>query len=468
MSCAVTPVGVSAQGFGWTHAGRTEPALTDVDFSIEPGQRVLLAGPSGAGKSTLLAAMAGVLGGDEEGTRRGQIWLETATGHREAPGRSIPVGLVLQDPDSQVIAATVGDDVAFGCENLGIARQDIWPRVHRALEVVGLDVDLNHPTAHLSGGQKQRLALAGVIAMGAGLILLDEPTANLDPHGAREVITAVKDTADLTGATVIVVEHTATTWGEFFDRALVIDADSAVRSAGVAGSIGKQKRTGLPRARTLSTRPEPALWARQLVTAFGPPRTADIPQGISSVVTGANGTGKSTWFLTMAGLLPARGGELGVAESVRRGLGGSPHTWRSAQLAHRIGFVFQNPEHQFLATTVREELEIGPRVMGESVPAARIDELAQRLRLTHLMSANPFTLSGGEKRRLSVATALVAAPQVVLLDEPTFGQDPETFGELVAMVRSLADAGVTVASITHDRDYIAALGDHRIHFEAEG
>src|SRR5699024_688611 len=130
-----------------------------------------ISGDSGSGKSTLLSALAGVLGGDDEGTLRGELTINAEA-----------VGLVLQDPDSQVIASRVGDDVAFGCENLSLPREEIWRRVNQALEMVGLDLSLEHPTARLSGGQKQRLALAGVIAMGAELILLDEPTANLDPQ----------------------------------------------------------------------------------------------------------------------------------------------------------------------------------------------------------------------------------------------------------------------------------------------
>ena len=153
---------------------------------------------------------------------------------------------------------------------------------------------------------------------------------------------------------------------------------------------------------------------------------------------------------------------MGVAEHVRRGLKGDPATWKSRELAHRIGYVFQNPEHQFVARSVADELRVGPRVMGEEVPEKRISELVERLRLGQLLGANPFTLSGGEKRRLSVATALVSAPAVLLLDEPTFGQDPQTFAELVWMLRELSDEGVTIASVTHDPLFIAALGDHRV------
>ncbi|MTD96633.1 ABC transporter ATP-binding protein [Corynebacterium guaraldiae] len=460
-----------ARGYGWTHAGRRAPALADIDLVVSPGEKVLLCGDSGSGKSTLLAAIAGVLGGDDEGTRVGEILLEDSSGRVEPPGRTIPVGLVLQDPDSQVIAARVGDDVAFGCENLAYPRAEIWRRVSAALSMVGPSVDLSFPTERLSGGQKQRLALAGVIAMGAGMVLLDEPTANLDPEGAREVIEAVSTMVERTGATLIVVEHQHAAWKGVLDRAIELKDGRIVADGPLETVVASRSISGLPRARGIDgassssvgvVAETAALWSTDLVTRFGPPRSYMLPRGMSTVITGPNGAGKTTWLMTVAGLLPAVSGEIGVAEYVRRGLKGSPLTWKSRELADRIGFVFQNPEHQFVARTVAEELRVAPRVMHREVPEERIAELVEALRLGHVLNANPFTLSGGEKRRLSVATALVTAPEVLLLDEPTFGQDPHTFTELVWLLRRMADEGTTIASVTHDPLFISALGDHRV------
>ena len=425
------------RGATWQHAGRRTPAISDIDIRVERGERILLAGDSGSGKSTLLSALAGVLGGDDEGTLRGELTINAAA-----------VGLVLQDPDSQVIASRVGDDVAFGCENLGLPREEIWRRVHQAMEMVGLDLRLEHPTARLSGGQKQRLALAGVIAMGAEVILLDEPTANLDPQGAADVVAAVDYVVKETGATLIVIEHNYTQWEHVLDRAIVLEHGKLIYDGEVAPAVAARRITGLPTASPVPADAPAALWSHNLATRFGPARTLAIPQGASTVITGANGSGKTTW-----------------SEEIRRGLATNPHAWSSAQLAQRIGFVFQNPEHQFVARSVIEEMRVGPKVVGSLVRGSnqgveeRIDKLLQRLRLESLVEANPFTLSGGEKRRLSVATALVTAPSVVLLDEPTFGQDPQTFKELVFMIRELVDEGITVASITHDELFINALAD---------
>lgn len=442
------------RGATWQHAGRRTPAIFDIDIRVERGERILLAGDSGSGKSTLLSALAGVLGGDDEGTLRGELTINAAA-----------VGLVLQDPDSQVIASRVGDDVAFGCENLGLPREEIWRRVHQALEMVGLDLSLEHPTARLSGGQKQRLALAGVIAMGAEVILLDEPTANLDPQGAADVVAAVDHVVKETGATLIVIEHNYTQWEHVLNRAIVLEHGKLIYDGEVAPAVAARRITGLPTASPVPVDASAALWSHNLATRFGPARTLAIPQGASTVITGANGSGKTTWLMTMAGLISPVAGKLGYSEEIRRGLAKNPHAWSSVQLAQRIGFVFQNPEHQFVARSVIEEMRVGPKVVGSLVRGSnqgveeRIDKLLQRLRLESLVEANPFTLSGGEKRRLSVATALVTAPSVVLLDEPTFGQDPETFKELVFMIRELVDEGITVASITHDELFINALAD---------
>lgn len=446
---------IYTSGLTWQHAGRTQPAINNVSFSIEHGERILLAGDSGSGKSTLLAALAGVLGGDDEGTLVGELHIDAST-----------VGLVLQDPDSQVIASRIGDDVAFGCENLGLERDEIWRRVHAALEMVGLNLDINHPTARLSGGQKQRLALAGVIAMGAEVILLDEPTANLDPEGAADVIAAVAHTVQQTGATLIVIEHNYSEWESVLHRALVLEHGEITYDGDIGPAIAARRVTGLPQSQPVPADAPSALWSTDLVCRFGPPRTLAVPEGASAVITGANGSGKTTWLMTMAGLIPPVSGEIGYAASIHKGLAPNPHKWSSAQLAHRIGYVFQNPEHQFVARSVMEEMRIGPKVMDVDIPKERIGMLLERLRLSHLADANPFTLSGGEKRRLSVATALVTAPSVVLLDEPTFGQDPQTFAELVTMIRELVDSGVTVASITHDELYIAALADAHLQVSA--
>ncbi|MFT4469262.1 ABC transporter ATP-binding protein [Arthrobacter sulfonylureivorans] len=473
------PVPVLAEGWGWRHAGRKDPAVNGASFSIAPGERVLLLGASGAGKSTLLHAMAGVLGDDGEGEETGRL---TVAGLRpsEARGRA---GLVLQDPESQLVLARVGDEVAFGAENLSVPRGQIWDRVRESLADVGLDVPLEHPTAALSGGQKQRLALASVLAMRPGLLLLDEPTANLDPDGVREVRDAVARVLDRTGATLVVVEHRVAVWADVVDRVIVLAAgggvladgppnkvlaESATRARLVEAGVWVPGHTPQLRLPAAPAPGGPLLQAVGLDVArsrkAGPVLRAvdlELLSGQAVSVTGPNGAGKSTLALTLGGLLAPARGELSATPALHRGAAQSPAKWKSAQLVARIGSVFQEPEHQFLTSTVAEELEFGPRRVAklpEAEVRRRVDSIAERLRLTRLLRANPFTLSGGEKRRLSVATMLATGPDILMLDEPTFGQDANTWAELVTLLAELVADGKSVVSVTHDADFTAALG----------
>jgi len=466
---------VDARGWGWRYAGRHAWAVSDLDLHITPGERILLLGASGAGKSTFLQGLAGVQGGEEEGEETGTLLVD-GVDPGTTRGRA---GLVLQDPDSQVILARVGDDVAFGCENLGVPRDLIWPRVRHALAMVGLDVPLAHPTAALSGGQKQRLALAGVLAMQPGLLLLDEPTANLDPDGVREVRASVARVLDETGATFVVIEHRVDVWKDLVDRVVVLGPAGVIASGRPDVVLGEQRAflaaegiwvpgapvTAPARATDAAG---PVLVSTDRLTigrsAAAPVRTdVDVAVAAGEVlaITGPNGAGKSTLALTLGGLLKPVAGRVQAAPALADGAHAAPSRWTSAQLVARIGTVFQDPEHQFLTGTVRDELAVGPRVLG--VPPAeatrRIDALLERLRLDRLAAANPFTLSGGEKRRLSVATVLASRPRVLLLDEPTFGQDFRTWQEIVALLRELADDGTGVVAVSHDEAFVRALSD---------
>lgn len=232
---------VRARGWSWRHSGRARAAVSGLDLDLQPGERVLLLGPSGAGKSTLLHALAGVLGSVEDGAAAGELELD---GGAPLTRRGV-AGLVLQDPDTQAVLARVGDDVAFACENFGVAPGEIPARVRNALEDVGLDVPLGRSTSALSGGQKQRLALAGVLAMRPRLLLLDEPTANLDPVGVQEVRAAVERTTERTGSTLIVVEHRVDVWVDLVDRIVVLGRDGAVVADGDPAVVLEDARSVL-------------------------------------------------------------------------------------------------------------------------------------------------------------------------------------------------------------------------------
>ncbi|MGN6220475.1 MAG: ABC transporter ATP-binding protein [Microbacterium sp.] len=474
------PAGITADGWGWRYAGRRAPAVRDVSFTIEPGERVLLLGASGAGKSTLLAGIAGLLGGADEGDQTGVLLVDGAPPESQR-GR---VGLVLQDPDAGVVLSKVGDDVAFGCENLGVAASDIPSRVAEALQAVGLDVPLDRATKALSGGQKQRLALAGVLAMRPGVLLLDEPTANLDPEGVREVRAAVEHAIGESGATLVVIEHRTEVWADLMDRVIVVGADGGLLADGapaeVFGRVGDDlaaagvwvpgRPIDLPVLEPAAADVEAVLAAsglsvsRDRRTFVRAGLDVRVPRGAATGIVGPNGAGKSTLALTLAGLIPEAAGQVLAAPSLAGRSGRRPSRWTSRELLTRIGTVFQEPEHQFLASTVRDELAIGPRSRGVAAVDVDliVDELLERLHLASLALANPFTLSGGQKRRLSVATVLADAPPVIVLDEPTFGQDRRGWIQLVALLQSEIAAGTTVVAVTHDDDVLRHLGAHRI------
>nr|WP_312855693.1 ATP-binding cassette domain-containing protein [Paeniglutamicibacter cryotolerans] len=489
-------VAVRAAGWGWKHAGRDLPAISGLDLDIPPGQRVLLAGASGAGKSTLLHALAGVLHADEETEAHGELLLDEVPAHM-VHGRA---GLMQQDPETQVIQARIGDDVAFGAENLAVDPAEIRIRVKAALEAVGLRLSLDHPTAALSGGQKQRLALAGILAMGPGLVLLDEPTANLDPEGVLEVRDAVIAAVAASGATLLIVEHRLDAWAPHMDRVIVLRPGGGIAIDGTPDELfgpGPQREELIAdgiwvpghmpaTARTRGIRAGTSTRALLETTDLAVARTAkgqvlqrdiglQLSGGQALCVTGPNGAGKSTLALTLAGLLPEREGSVAALDSLR-GSGSSlshrPYSWRASHLVSRIGTVFQEPEHQFVANSVREELAFGPRMartpdgrsalFTEEQIHERVGTLLERLRLEHLAAVNPFTLSGGEKRRLSVATVLAAGPAVLILDEPTFGQDANTWAELAGLLNEHLDTGGSVLAVTHDEHFAAALGAERL------
>ncbi|MFS0713839.1 ATP-binding cassette domain-containing protein [Microbacterium sp. 2P01SA-2] len=494
----VRSAALEARGWGWRYATRRAWAARETSFRIEAGERVLLLGASGSGKSTLLQGLAGVLGGADEGEQEGALLVDGRPAS-DARGR---VGLVLQDPDSQTILARVGDDVAFGCENLGVPRDEIWRRVRAALDAVGLDVPLDRSTAALSGGQKQRLALAGVVAMQPGAVLLDEPTANLDPEGVIDVRDAVARALDATGATLVVIEHRIDAWLPLVDRVIVLAPGGGVVADGDPRTVLTERGPELAAAgvwvpgirpllplRPVASPGDTLLSADSLVVgraAASPaagPLDLDVRAGEVLGVVGPNGAGKSTLGLTLAGLLPAQGGAVSAADGLtagaslagrsRRRRRSDPAAWTSTALLTRIGTVLQEPEHQILRSTVRDELEVGPRALG--VPAGeiagRVDELLERLRLASLAAANPYTLSGGEKRRLTVAAMLAARPRIVVLDEPTYGQDARTWAELVAIIAALRDGvddrgPLGVVTITHDEGVLDALAARRFSLAA--
>jgi energy-coupling factor transport system ATP-binding protein len=475
------PAAVEARGWGWRHAGRRDWAVRGLDLRIEAGERVLLLGGSGAGKSTLLLGIGGLLdpsgGGEQEGSL--QVGGKAPAAAREN------TGILFQDPEAQLVMGRAGDDVAFGLENRCLPSEAIWPRVDAALDAVGFRYGRERSTDALSAGEQQRLALAGVIAVRPALLLLDEPSANLDPAAAGSIRDLIGELVRRRSMTLLLVEHRVGEWLPLIDRVVVIEPGGGVYAEGrpleLFARLGDQLASAgvwVPDRRVVRRRSPTPKTPETMVLADGVglsypgssrPALSGVDLRIRSsealAVVGPNGAGKSTLALLLAGLLTPTTGIIMAGEALAPGRSREPIArWPARELVKRIGTVFQDPEHQFLTRRVIDELLLGPQRAGiePALARRRAEELLGRLRLSHLADANPFTLSGGEKRRLSVATALATAPAVLVLDEPTFGQDLRTWIELLDLLAALRDEGRAICFVTHDRDFAHALADRTL------
>ena len=496
-----------------THLGEDAATPAAVSFDISVGEVVLLLGPSGSGKSTLTLALDGLIP---------QAVAADVQGTIEVAGRDVAstpvaelsrhVGMVFQDPDAQLVTGTLLDEVAFGPENLRMPVADVLARAESALRRMGLWDRRTENPDRLSGGGRQRLAMACALAMGSPLLVLDEPTANLDPQGIDEVYAALAELIATGDRGILLVEHNLDAAIGFVDRVVVLDqagrlvADGSVdavlrdraeelhamgvwlptsalaalrlRRAGVVleplpltpdelrrALEGAEAPASLasrtPRRPTL-TGGEPLISVRGLSLRRGRTEVLheidlDVRRGEFVAVVGANGAGKTSLLQAIAGVVRPPSGTVHID-----GLDVGRTDTRT--LSSRIGFVFQNPEHQFIANTVFDELAHGLRLqrLSEEEVRERSVALVQRCGLAAKAHMHPFLLSGGQKRRLSVGTALVAGAPVLALDEPTFGQDRARADELLGLLRELNREGTTILVVTHDMQLVAEYADRMV------
>ena len=438
-------------------------------------------GPSGSGKSTLALALAGLVPREIPGEFAGALevdGLDPATA--DGPAVAARVGLVFQDPESQLVMERVEDDVAFGLESRGWLPDAMRARVPEALADVGLDGFERRRTTRLSGGQQQRLALAGALAPRPGILVLDEPTANLDPDGARAFAQRLAAVRAARAATIVLVEHRVDVAWPLADLVLALGADGRPIDVGTPDEVLARSRAaieasgtwlpgggatgGAARDPAVDAASEPIVTARGLRFAYDGPAVVDgidldLRPGERVALVGPNGSGKSTLARLVAGLLRPNDG------TVRLG-GTDPSRLRPRDLARLAGFVFQDPEAQFVATTVRAEALAGMDE-GDPATAARVEALMARLGLPldAFGDRSPYTLSGGEERRLSLAPALARAPRLLVLDEPTFGQDRRGCEALEAILAEHVATGAAVLAATHDERFIASFATRVIRLE---
>jgi energy-coupling factor transport system ATP-binding protein len=495
---------VTVSNLSYIYTGQHEPVLKNLNFQIRQGDFVLVAGPTGCGKSTLALCLTGlipqVLGGEMQGT---VIIDGKDTRNQEVYQLAQSIGLVFQNAENQLCSLTVEDEVAFGPENLAQPRDEIEKRVHFALNATSL-TDLQHKyTFNLSGGQKHRTAIAASLSMLPKILVLDEPLSELDPIGSKEVLQTLKKLNEEFGMTIILIEHKLEQVLGFAKNVILLK-DGEIVATGEPTEVFKDKKIeellGLRIPETLKLSyelvdrgllQEPALSVEkahtlipqlqasrrsrglqadsilttengrnnqnelikteELVYAYDDGTMAlqeidlRITQGEFVAILGRNGAGKTTLAMQIAGQLKPTKGKIYIdgKDRAKRGL---------ADLAGTVGYTFQNPDCQIFCKTVGEEIAFGPRQLG--VPkeeiTSRIEETLRIMALEHFKQRDPHTLSKGQKLGLAIASILSMKPKILILDEPTLGQDLNRIRSLMTLLKSLNEQGLTVIVITHD------------------
>jgi energy-coupling factor transport system ATP-binding protein len=489
-------------GVSFTYAGGDRAALSEVRFELRPGEMVGIMGASGAGKSTLAKCLNRIVPRFEDGKFGGVVRIagRALDGERVCDVAAM-VGMVFQDFEAQLFSTNVAHEVAFAMEQIGMPRKEIAARIGPALEAVGLaGFDDRDPTS-LSGGEKQRLAIASVLALRPGVIVLDEPTSDLDPEGKAEVFALIRQMR-AQGLSLIVIEHEAEELRNC-DR-IVLLRDGAVIAAGPpaelmvqlnlledcgvhppdvnrvmnlvgidrhAESIGEAEaiiRARFPHlpaalestaaiADRAASEPHAAgaqgaalLRVDHLSFAypFGPRVLDDVCLEIAAgefiAIIGQNGSGKTTLAKHLVGLLAAGDRKIMIGGRDRA-------TLHPAETAQEVGYVFQNPDHQIFAATVAEEVAFGPRNFGLDAAeiARRSEEVLSAVNLSAERDRDPFLLSKGERQRLAVASVLALRPRLLILDEPTTGLDYREQRRMMGLIGDLNRSGIAIVMITH-------------------
>lgn len=494
---------VSVDGVTFTYHGADRPALRAVSLVQNAGEMIGVMGASGAGKSTLAKCLNRIVPEFEDGDFHGTIRiagesLEVLRVCDVAP----KVGMVFQDFESQLFSTNVAHEVAFAMEQVGMDRAEMDRRIMPALEAVGLRGFEHRDPMSLSGGEKQRLAIASVLALRPSVIVLDEPTTDLDPEGRAEVFELIKKLR-AQGLSLIVIEHESEELraadrilvlregeiaadgppSEVFARTelltacgvrppglghalalLGIDAqpksveqayDAIMRAyPGVAGttydSIARSHGSEQPKTAGSASAASAFIGIENVSFSYsGGPRVLDsidlkVEAGEFLAIVGQNGSGKTTLAKHIVGLLQPAAGRVTIDGKDRAQM-------RPAETARAVAYVFQNPDHQIFAATVEDEVAFGPRNFGlpDDEIRRRCDEALEAVGLQNERQSDPFLLSKGERQRLAVASVLVLRPRMLILDEPTTGLDHREQLRMMALVRDLNRSGIAIVIITH-------------------
>lgn len=499
---------IDVRGLTYTYPNVTEPALRDINLKIEQGEFILLTGPSGCGKTTFCRCLNGLIPHFYNGEMKGEITVDGLhTSSQPTYDLAKRVGLIFQNPDNQIFSLTVEKDVAFGLENLGIGRDEMRREIGWAMDRVGITPLRERGTHELSGGQKQRLTIASVLAMHPGIIVMDEPTAYLDPVGAERIFNILRTLNKEQGITVILIEHRMDLAVRYCSRIVVFNNGRVVND-GSPREIFTSEETrligvGIPRMVELGRKLRQngveidiPLDSDEAFTSLAPlfpkekAQTKQVPMDLSDVVgehshspiitlrgitytyytgvealrgvdldvnrgeyvavMGENGAGKTTMVKHFNGLLRPKAGQVIVdGEDIAKK--------SVATMARKVGLVFQNPDDQLFAEDVEEEISFALRNFGypDKVINERVDWALNLLDIERYKKSSPFILSGGERKRVALASVLAWDPDILILDEPTVGQDYGQKERLKHFLLQLRTQGKTVVIVTHDVEFVA-------------
>jgi energy-coupling factor transport system ATP-binding protein len=488
---------IEFQNVTFTYEDAPLPSLVDINLTVKPGETILVTGPSGSGKTTLISCLIGLIPHFHEGRLQGEINVLQRNIRRTQIGvMAAKVGLVFQDPESQLVTASVIDEVAFGPENLGVVREEIEQRVRDALKVARLEGYEEREPINLSGGEQQATAIAAIYAMHPEIYVMDEPTSNLDPLGTKQVLSLIVDIAKKRGKTLILVEHKLEEVLPLVDRIVVMDKGRIVRDGEVRAVLAQGDIPGVfirPPVVQLADRlglaelPLTAEEIRPLLTSQLKPAPPALPipnhpyqpekpvievsdvwytydqdapalrginlkicQGEFVAILGRNGSGKTTLLRHLIGLLQPERGSVTV-------LGKPVAQTPIMELAQQVGFCFQNPNHQMVSFYVKEELAFGMRVRNyspEQIAQASQEALAF-VGMSDYMEAEILSLGKGLTQRLALASILTLQPEILIIDEPATGQDPHMSLEIFDLIKRLNEAGKTILLVTHKFDLAA-------------
>ena len=493
-----TPI-ISFRDFSFQYRAQKRPTLLDINLDILPGERVLIAGPSGSGKSTLGSCINGLIPFSFPGEVKGELTVDGVNAPRAGIFElSAHVGTVLQDPDGQFIGLTVGEDIAFALENACTPQNEMKKTVERVARLVDIADHLESAPHELSGGQKQRVSLAGVMVDQVKVLLFDEPLANLDPAAGRQAIELIDEIQRKTNTTVIIIEHRLedVLWRSV-DRIVLmsegriaadmrpdallstdllkthgireplyltalryagVEITPALRPAGIGTLTLSEAEKAKVRAwfqaapdRAEQALPQPLLEIKNLSFGYTPEQrtlrgvSLTIGRGEMVAIVGCNGAGKSTLSKLICGFETPESGTMIFDGEDMAGMS-------IRERASRIGYVMQNPNQMISKTMIYDEVALGIRRRGYTEEQIR-ERVEQTLKICGLYPFRNWPISAlsfGQKKRVTIASVLVMGPQMIILDEPTAGQDFRHYTEIMEFLRELNAQGVTVVMITHD------------------